>query len=108
MTKLSSTAKNIISTPSISKQGDGMMGIGGKEYKSEWWGKKTRKKFLMWASYFIVGMYLILLAVFIILSLLFPVASDPMHISFLRDFIFYFSSPVMLFAILLVLWSREM
>jgi cell division septal protein FtsQ len=84
-----------------------MVNLGGKGYKSEWWSKKLRKRFLMWASYFIVGMYLLLLAVFILLSLSFPAASDPMHISFLNDFIFYFSSPVMLFAILLVLWSRE-
>jgi len=85
-----------------------MMDIGGKGYKSEWWGKKTRKKFLMWASYFIVGLYLLVLAAFVILSLSFPqTAADPMHIAFLKDFVLYFSSPVMLFAILLLLWSRE-
>ena len=77
-------------------------------YRSEWWGKKLRKKFMLWASYFIVGLYLIILAVFIVLSLSLPQAGGPAHMAFLKDFILYFSSPVMLFAILLVLWSREM
>jgi membrane-anchored glycerophosphoryl diester phosphodiesterase (GDPDase) len=86
-----------------------MMDVGGKGYKSEWWSKKLRKKFFLWASYFIVGLYILILAVFIILSLFLPqTAADPAHIAFLTDFIFYFSSPVMLFAILLVLWSREL
>jgi predicted neutral ceramidase superfamily lipid hydrolase len=84
-----------------------MMDLGGKGYKSEWWSKKLRKKFLLWASYFIVGLYLLVVAVFIILSLSFQQAADLSHITFLKDFIFNFSSPVMLFAILLVLWSRE-
>jgi len=84
-----------------------MMDIGGKGYKSEWWSKKMRKKFLLWASYFIVTVYLLILAVFIILSVSLPQAADSTHISFLREFILNFSSPVMLFAILLVLWSRE-
>ena len=84
------------------------MDIWGKGYKSEWWSKKLRKKFLLWASYFIVGLYLIIVAAFIILSLSIPqTAADPAHIAFLKDFILYFSSPVILFAILLVLWSRE-
>ena len=84
-----------------------MVDIGGRGYKSEWWGKKTRKRFLLWASYFIVTIYLLILAVFIILSVSLPQAADSAHTSFLREFIFNFSSPVILFAILLVLWSRE-
>jgi fumarate reductase subunit C len=76
-------------------------------YVSEWWSKKTRKKFLLWASYFIVTVYLLILAVFIILSVSLPQAADSAHISFLREFVLNFSSPVILFAILLVLWSRE-
>jgi len=84
-----------------------MVDIGGRGYKSEWWSKKTRKRFLLWASYFIVTIYLLILAVFIILSVSLPQAADSTHISFLREFILNFSSPVMLFAILLVLWSRE-
>ena len=84
-----------------------MVGLGGKGYKSEWWSKKLRKKFLLWASYFIVGLYIIILAAFLILSFAIPQTADPEHIAFLRDFVLYFSSPVMLFAILLLLWSRE-
>ena len=84
-----------------------MMGLGGKGYKSEWWSKKMRKKFLLWASYFIVGLYIIILAAFLILSFTISQTADPEHIAFLRDFVLYFSSPVMLFAILLLLWSRE-
>lgn len=84
-----------------------MMGLGGKGYKSEWWNKKLRKKFLLWASYFIVGLYILTLAAFILLSVVFQQAADPSHIAFLKEFILNFSSPVILFAILLVLWSRE-
>jgi len=84
------------------------MDLGGKGYKSEWWNKKLRKKFLLWASYFIVGLYLLVLAVFVILSLSLPqTAADPVHMVFLKEFVLYFGSPVILFAILLVLWSRE-
>ncbi|MEM3555780.1 MAG: hypothetical protein QXF56_03635 [Candidatus Micrarchaeia archaeon] len=84
------------------------MEITGKGYRSEWWSKKTRKKFFLWASYFITVLYIITLIVFLLLSLLFPqLAGDSFHINLLRDFILYFSSPVILFAILLVLWSRE-
>lgn len=80
----------------------------GKGYKSEWWSKKTRKKFFLWASYFIITLYILLLLVFILLSLFLPsIAGDSSHINFLKEFILYFSSPVILFAILLVLWSRE-
>ncbi|MCX6776931.1 MAG: hypothetical protein NTY73_03115 [Candidatus Micrarchaeota archaeon] len=85
-----------------------MMDIWGRGYKSEWWGKKTRKRFLIWASYFVVGLYLLVLAAFVILSLSLPqTAADPAHMVFLKEFVLYFSSPVILFAILLVLWSRE-
>jgi hypothetical protein len=83
------------------------MNIGGKGYRSEWWSKKLRKKFLLWASYFIVILYIIIIAAFLILSFAVPQTADLTHLAFLRDFIFYFSSPVMLFAVLLVLWSRE-
>jgi len=80
----------------------------GRGYRSEWWSKKIKKKFFLWASYFIVSLYILLLAVFIVLSVSFPkAAGDTMHVTFLKDFIVYFSSPVMLFAILLVLWSKE-
>ena len=85
-----------------------MTDIVGRGYKSEWWGKRTRKKFLMWASYFVVGVYLLVLATFAVLSLSIPqTAADPAHMAFLQNFVIYFSSPVILFAILLVLWSRE-
>jgi hypothetical protein len=85
-----------------------MVGLGGKRYRSDWWSEKVRRRFLLWASYFVVVLYALILAVFIILSLFFPqIAADPAHIATLKDFIFYFSSPVLLFAILLVLWSKE-
>jgi hypothetical protein len=83
------------------------MSDGGRAYKSEWWSKKLRKKFLVWASYFIVGVYLITVAAFIILSLFLPQAADQFHMALLKDLIFNFSSPVILFAILLIIWSRE-
>lgn len=84
-----------------------MVGLGGSGYRSDWWSKKMRKKFLMWASYFVVALYIIIVAAFLVLSFVIPQTADPQHIAFLNDFILYFSSPVMLFAILLVLWSRE-
>lgn len=82
-----------------------MIGVDEK-YKSEWWSRRTRKKFFLWASYFIVTLYILLLLSFAFLSVLLP-QTDPSHLNFLKEFITSFSSPVLLFAILLVLWSRE-